>query len=49
MKQPYLNDLVIDRAGIRKIRSQVRKTRKIKIPFNFDQDGLAIFRKMAGQ
>ena len=31
MKQPKLNDLTIDAAGTRKLRSQLNKAKKLKI------------------
>lgn len=48
MKQPKMNDLVIDRKGTKHIRAQAAKTEKVKITINIDQDSLEALRKMAG-
>jgi hypothetical protein len=47
MKQPNLNDLAIDRAGTRKIRSQLNQTKKIKITINIDERSLTFLRKIS--
>lgn len=47
MKQPKLNDLLIDRRATREIRSKMKRTRKIKITINVDEDSLALLRKMS--
>ena len=49
MKQPRMNDLVIDRKGTRRMRAEAAKTRKIKITINIDQDSLDSLREMAGK
>ena len=49
MRQPKLNDLVIDRRATREIRSKMKRTRKIKITINIDEDSLALLRKMSSQ
>jgi len=49
MKQPKLKDLVIDRAGTRKLRSQLDKTKRIKISINFDERSLTFLRKVSGR
>jgi len=48
-KQPKLSDLVIDHAGTRNIRSQLKKTKKIKITIHIDAVGSDFKRKMGGQ
>jgi hypothetical protein len=40
MKQPKLNELVIDRKGTQRMRAEAVKTRKVKITINIDQDPL---------
>ena len=49
MRQPKLNDLVIDRRATREIRSKMKRTRKIKITINVDEDSLALLRKMSSE
>lgn len=49
MRQPKLNDLVIDRRATREIRSKMKKTRKIKITINVDEDSLALLRQMSSE
>jgi predicted DNA binding CopG/RHH family protein len=49
MKQPKLNDLVIDRKGTKRVRAEAAKTRKVKITINIDQDSLEALRGMAGK
>ena len=49
MKQPKLNDLVIDRKATQSIRSAMAKAKKIKITINIDEDSLGILRDMANQ
>lgn len=49
MKQPKLNDLMIDRKGTKKIRAEAAKTRKVKITINIDQDSLEALRDQAGK
>ena len=46
-KQPNLSDLAIDHAGTRKIRSQLNKTKRIKITINIDERSLTFLRKIA--
>jgi hypothetical protein len=45
MKQPKINDLVIDRAGTRAVRAQLKRAKTIKITINIDQDSLALLQK----
>jgi hypothetical protein len=47
MKQPKTSDLVIDRAGTRAVRAQLKRAKTIKITINIDQDSLALFAKRA--
>jgi predicted DNA binding CopG/RHH family protein len=49
MKQPKLNDLVIDRKGTQRMRTEAAKTKKVKITINIDQDSLEALREMAGK
>jgi predicted DNA binding CopG/RHH family protein len=49
MKQPRLNDLVIDRKGTKRMRAEAAKVKKIKITINIDQDSLEALRGMAGK
>ena len=49
MKQPKLNDLTIDPAGTRKLRSQLTKSKKIRITINVDQQSLTFLRKASRQ
>ena len=49
MKQPKLNDLTIDFEGTRKLRSQLTKTKKIKITINIDEQSLTFLRKVSRQ
>jgi predicted DNA binding CopG/RHH family protein len=49
MKQPKLNDLVIDRKGTQRMRAEAVKTRKVKITINIDQDSLEALREQAGK
>ena len=42
MKQPKINDLVIDRAGTRAVRAQLKRAKTIKITINIDQVSLAL-------
>ena len=49
MKQPNLNNLTIDYSGTRKLRSQLKKTKKIKITINIDERSLTYLRKASGQ
>ena len=48
MKQPKLTDLVIDRAGTRNLRSQLNKTKKIKITIHIDAVSSDLKRKRGG-
>ncbi len=41
MKQPKLNDLILDVQGTKKMRSAMRKAKKIKITVNLDEDILS--------
>jgi hypothetical protein len=45
MKQPKINDLVIDRAGTRAVRAQLQRAKTIKITINIDQESLALLQK----
>jgi len=49
MKQPKLNDLMIDRKGTRRMRAEAKIVRKVKITINIDQDSLDALRAMAGK
>jgi hypothetical protein len=49
MRQPKLNDLTIDAAGTRKLRSQLTKTKRIKITINIDEQSLTFLRKVSRQ
>jgi hypothetical protein len=49
MKQPKPNDLTIDPAGTKKLRSQLTKTKKIKITINIDEQSLTVLRKLSRQ
>ena len=49
MKQPNLNDLVIDRIGTRTTRKRLKKARTIKITIHIDQDTLVLLRKKSWQ
>ena len=49
MRQPKLNDLTVDAAGTRKLRSRLTKTRKIKITINIDEQSLTFLRKVSRQ
>ena len=45
MKQPNLNDLVIDQAGTSRLRAQLKKTKNIRITINIDEQSLTRLRK----
>ena len=47
MKQPKTSDLVMDRKGTKRMRSEAARTKKIKITINIDQDILDAIRKLA--
>ena len=47
MKQPKLNELVIDRKGTKEIRSKMNKAKKVKITINVDQESLAMLKSLA--
>ncbi len=49
MKQPNLNELVIDRRGTKEIRSKMKRSKKIKITINVDEDSLVLLRKMSSE
>jgi uncharacterized DUF497 family protein len=49
MKQPNLNDLVIDRIGTRTTRKRLKKARTIKITIHINQDTLVLLRKKSWQ
>jgi predicted DNA binding CopG/RHH family protein len=49
MKQPNLNDLVIDRTGTRTTRERLKKARTIKITIHIDQDTLVLLQKKSRQ
>lgn len=49
MKQPKMNDLIIDQKATRRMRTDMAKTKKIKITINIDQDSLDILREMSGK
>ena len=49
MKQPKLNNLTIDRVGTRQLRTQLKKSKKIKITINFDAASLRFVRKIDGK
>lgn len=48
MRQPKMNDIVVDRKGTKRIRAEAARTKKIKITINIDQDSLEALREMAG-
>ena len=45
MKQPKINDLVIDRAGTKAVLAQLKRAKTIKITINIDHDSLALLQK----
>ena len=45
MKQPKISDLVIDRAGTRAVRAQLKRAKTIKITINIDQGSLALLQR----
>lgn len=47
MKQPKLNDLVIDRKSTKDIRSRMSKAKKVKITINIDEDSLSMLKSLA--
>jgi len=49
MKQAKLNELVIDRRGTKEIRSKMKRSKKIKITINIDEDSLVLLRKMSSE
>jgi hypothetical protein len=49
MKQPKLSELAIDRAGTKRLRGQLKKTKRIKITINFDATSLGVPRKKGGK
>ncbi len=49
MKQAKLNELVIDRRGTKEIRSKMKRSKKIKITINVDEDSLVLLRKMSSE
>ena len=49
MKQPKLSDLLIDHAGTRNLRSQLKKTKKIKITIHIDAVSSDSKRKRGGR
>jgi len=49
IKQPKLNELVIERRGTKEIRSKMKRSKKIKITINVDEDSLVLLRKMSSE
>jgi hypothetical protein len=49
MKQPKLNNLVIDHKGTSIMRARLKKAKTIKITINIDQDSLAFLQKRSRQ
>ncbi len=49
MRQPKLNEIVIDRSGTKEIRSKMKRSKKIKITINVDEDSLVLLRKMSSE
>ena len=49
MKEPKLNELVIDKKGTQQIRRKMAAARSIKITINIDKDNLEILRAKAAQ
>lgn len=49
MKQPKLSDLKIDAAGTRNLRSELNKTKKIKITIHIDAVGSDSTREKGGR
>lgn len=47
MKSPRLNELKFDEKGTKEIREAMKKTKKVKITINIDQDSLIELRKLA--
>ena len=47
MKQPKLNELVIDRKGTKEVRSKMSKAKKVKITINVDQESLSMLKSLA--
>lgn len=49
MKQPKMNDLVIDHKGTKRMRADLSKAKKIKITINIDQDSLESLKELSGK
>ena len=49
MKEPRLNDLVIDAKGTQQIRRKMTAARSVKITINIDKDSLDILRAKAAE
>ena len=49
MKQPKMSDLKIDRKGTKELKTQIAKSKKIKITINIDEDSVSHLKKMSGK
>ncbi len=49
MKEPRLNDLVVDDKGTQQIRRKMTTARSVKITINIDKDSLDILRAKAAE
>lgn len=49
MKEPRLNDLVIDDKGTQQIRRKMAAARSVKITINIDKDSLDVLRAKAAE
>lgn len=49
MKQPKMNDLVMDHKGTKRMHDQMARTKKIKITINIDQDSLEALKELSGK
>lgn len=47
MKQPKINNLLLDTEGTKKIRLMAKKTNKVKITVNIDQESLSALKFIA--
>jgi len=49
MKQPNLNNIMIDSPGTKKLRAQLKRTKKIKITINIDERSLTLLKRVSGR
>jgi predicted DNA binding CopG/RHH family protein len=47
MKQPKLNDLVMDHKGTKELRAKMGRSKKVKITINIDEDSLSMLKSLA--